>query len=93
MDKAVELAKTFKENVEKLGFFVQQLCDIILELCDIILDHEKRLEEVEKPLDIATEAKYFRTYILGIEDPEKRDAALVKLASLCEALGITHLEV
>ena len=86
MDEAIkDLAKALKAAAHDLGVCLDQLCDIVLQ-------HEKRLQEIEKPLDIATEAKYFRTYILGIKDPDERNAALVKLAALYEVLGITDLE-
>jgi hypothetical protein len=35
------IAKQLKENAEKLGIFVE-------ELCDVVLDHERRLQELEK---------------------------------------------
>jgi hypothetical protein len=86
LDEAIkDLAKALKAAAHDLGVCLDQLCDIVLQ-------HEKRLQEIEKPLDIATEAKYFRTYILGIKDPDERNAALVKLAALYEVLGITDLE-
>ena len=86
MDKAIaELAKALKESIEALGISVQQLCDVIWQ-------HEKRLQELEKPLDIAKELSYLKTYVEGIGDSEKRNAALAELAALCNVLGINNLE-
>ena len=86
MDKAIaELGKALKENLEGLGISVQQLCDVIWQ-------HEKRLQELEKPLDLAKELGYVKTYVNGIEDSEKRNAALAELTALCNVLGINILE-
>jgi hypothetical protein len=86
MDKAiVELAEAFKRELKTMGICIDQLCDILL-------DHEKRLQELEKPLDIAKELSYVKTFVDGLQDPEKRTAALAELCILCNVLGITDLE-
>ena len=86
MDKTiVELAKGLKEGLQKLGVCTDQLCDVVLQ-------HEKRLQELEKPLDIKTELACVKAYLLGIQDPTKRNAALAELATLCNVLGIEDLE-
>jgi hypothetical protein len=87
LDEAIkDLAKALKAAAHDLGVCLEQLCDIVLQ-------HEKRLQEIEKPLDIAKELSYVKTYVEGIEDSEKRHAALAALAALCNVLGITDLEV
>lgn len=86
MDRTIEkLAKVLKENLEKLGVCVDQLCDVVLQ-------HEKRLQELEKPLDIKTELACVKAYVLGIQDPAKRNATLAELVTLCNVLGIEDLE-
>ena len=86
MDEAIkDLAKALKAAAHDLGVCLEQLCDIVLQ-------HEKRLQELEKPLDIKTELACVKAYLLGIQDPAKRNAALAELAALCNVLGIEDLE-
>lgn len=68
------------------------LAKLIRKANDVLADHEQRLQDLERPLDLAEELKHLRNRVEGEKDPERRKAALFCLASLCEALGIENLE-
>ena len=86
MDKAiVDIAKFFKESVGKIGVCFDQLLDVVLQ-------HEKRLQELEKPPNISKQLGAIKVYIENIEDEGKKTAALAEFTALCNVLGLTDLE-
>jgi len=85
LDKAiVDIAKEFKEAFLKIGVCTQQLSEVTLQ-------HEQRLQKLEEP-DIKCELKDVQRYIVDLQDPQKKEAALAEFAALCNALGIEDLE-
>ena len=81
----VELAKAFKEILQKLGTSFEQLCDIVLQ-------HEQRLRLLEGSGDFRSELKAVARRISDLKDNAKREEAVAEFAILCHVLGVEDLE-
>jgi len=79
----VELAKAFKDILQKLGVAVDQLCDIVLQ-------QERRLQRLEEP-DFRGEMLRLRRRIEDIPDKAKLVAALPLFVELCHIFGFEDL--
>jgi hypothetical protein len=81
----VELAKAFKEILQKLGVSVDQLCDIVMQ-------HERRLSRLEGPGDLRCELNVLKRRVEALTDKSKREEGFEYLAQLCHVLGVEIVE-
>ena len=81
----VELAKAFKEILQKLGVSVDQLCDIVMQ-------HEQRLSRLEGPGDLRCELNVLKRRVEALTDKSKREEGFEYLAQLCHVLGVEIVE-
>jgi len=81
----VELAKAFKDILQKLGTSFEQLCDIVMQ-------HEQRLSRLEGPGDVRDELISFKYRVEALTDKSKREEGFEYLAQLCHVLGVEDME-
>ena len=86
MEKAiVELARAFKELLQKLSTSFDQLLDVVLQ-------HEQRLQRLEVPGDLRSELVVLKRRVQALSDSAKREEGFEYLAQLCHVLGVEDLE-